>query len=450
MATNYQGGNDVVLNFQPLMNTMARNLQYQQQQALEQRKQKEAVMSQATKDLSKINSNGLWKADLPQFNERMNKVKETYFQMSKLKAGDSDKFRELSMDLQTQLQGIDSFVYSSKKVNEDYGRAMNTVKDLVGKGKVMEYKNHLSGLVDKPSSEITREVLDSSPYVDKWDYNKMVGSIQKRAKSGLDGVVPQSEIIGSYSTSGGKKYDTIQQRKEVGSVKSFEILSDLARSDRNVKAYVEDLMTTQGLDFNGAINALQEEFGDVFVEVSTKDVSADKPAPRTTVVNVNMPSEAVASNYYPISLGNFTSNESKTYREDVPLIGKRDVYTANGQKATVDFKDISFKGQALMRLPVDNNGNPLPTNRDGQARDASKVAGYREFVAGTLPQEKAQDYYSMLDSKTQSLFRDQALLPMSQIQWIGQSKGKRGDLQGIQNQSKNTPVQSTSNKPKFN
>lgn len=450
MANGYQGGNDVVLNFKPLMDTMSRNFQYQQQQALEQRKQKEAIMSQATKDLSKVNANGLWKADLPQFNEQMNKVKDTYFQMSRLGSRDSDKFRELSMQLQSQIQGIDSFVYNSKKVNEDYGRAMNSVKDLVGKGRADEYKNHLNSLVDRPSSDINRENLDSSPYIYTYDPAKVSTTIGRLGKTMLGSVTPMSETINTYSTSGGKRYDTIQQSKEVGSVRSFEALSDLAKRDRNVKAYVDELMASQGLDFNGAINALQEEFADNFREVSTKDVSADKPAPRTTVVNVNMPSEVVASNYYPISLGNFTSNESKTYREDVPLIGKRDVYTANGQKATVDFKDISFKGQALMRLPVDNNGNPLPTDRDGQARDTRKVAGYREFVAGTLPQEKAQDYYSMLDSKTQSLFRDQALLPMSQIQWIGQSKGKRGDLQGIQNQSKNTPVNQTGNKPKFN
>lgn len=299
MTTNYQGGNDVVLNFQPLMNTMARNLQYQQQQALEQRKQKEAVMSQATKELSKVNSNGLWKADLPQFNEQMKNVKDTYFQLGR--ARDEGERRQLSLDLQTKLQGLDSFVYNSKKVNEDYGRAMNSVKDLVGKGRADEYRTHLSTLTNKPSSDINREVLDSSPYVYTYDHAKVATTVGRLGKTMLGSVTPIPETINTYSTSGGKRYDIIQQSKEVGSVKSFDSLSDLAKRDRNVGAYVNEIMTSQGLDFNGAINALQEEFADNFREVSTKDVPADKSKGQTINIRLsNDPNElqrTIVNNY---------------------------------------------------------------------------------------------------------------------------------------------------------
>ena len=446
MAINYQGGDDVVFNFQPLMNTIANNIQYEQARQQEQRKQRDQIQREATKDLSKVNVNGLWEADLPQFTQMYNEVKSTYNKLSQ--ETDPDEIRKLSMQLQGGLSEVTAFAAQSKDFSTNYGKALDGVKNLVGKGRAEDYKNHLLELRGKTSSELGREALDSSPYVFTYDPSKVATRVQRLGKDALSSVTPITEKIDTYTTSGGKNYDVMQQSKEVGSVQAFEALSNLARRDRDVGGYVQDLMDTQGLDFNGAINYLQEEFADNFREVNTTDRSADKPAPRSTNITIAMPSEAVDSNSYQISLGNFTSKESRTYSEDIPLIGNRDVFSKEGEKSNIAFRDVTLKGQALMRLPVDSNGDPLPTDKSGNPRNPNQVAGYREFVAGTVPQSGVQSMYSGLTPIAQQMLREEILVPTSQIQWIGQSARRQNDLRGLQNQASQTPT--TTNKPKFN
>lgn len=447
MATSYQGGDDVVFNFQPLMQTIANNAQYEQNRIKEQRKQRDQIQQQATKDLSKINANGLWNADLPQFNEMYNGLKETYYQLSKVSDNDPDKARELSMELASRMSQVDAFVAQSQDFSSNYSKSLDGVKNLVGKGRAQEYKDHLLSLSNKPSTELGRDMLDSSPYIYTYDPNKVATRVQRLAKDMLSSVSPISQSTGTYTTSGGKRYDTIQQTKEVGTTQSFESLSNLAKRDREVGAYVQDLMDNEGLDFNGAINYMQEEFADNFRQITTTDRSADKPAPRTTNITIAMPSEAVDANSYQISLGNFTSQESRTYTEDIPLIGSRDVFSKEGEKSNIAFRDVTLKGQALMRLPVDSNGDPLPTDKSGNPRNSNQVAGYREFVAGTVPQSDVQSMYSGLPPIAQQMLREEILVPTSQIQWIGQSARRQNDLRGLQNQASQTQ---TTNRPKFN
>lgn len=443
MATNYQGGDDVVFNFQPLMQTIANNAQFEQNRLKEQRKQRDQIQQQATKDLSKINANGLWNADLPQFNKLWTTVKDTYNNLSR--STDPDETRKLSMELQSQLSQVEAFANQSKEFSKNYGKALDGVKNLVGKGRAQEYKDHLLSLSNKPSTELGRDMLDTSSYIYTYDPNKVATRVQRVAKDKLSSVAPETAIVGGYTTSGGKRYDTVQSTKEVGTTQSFEALSNLAKRDREVGAYVQDLMDNEGLDFNGAINYMQEEFADNFREITTTDRSADKSTTNITIVK---PSEAVDANSYQISLGNFTSQESRTYSEDIPLIGNRDVFSKEGEKSNIAFRDVTLKGQALMRLPVDSSGDPLPTDKSGNPRNPKQVAGYREFVAGTVPQSGVQNMYSGLSPIAQQMLREEILVPTSQIQWIGQSVRRQNDLRGLQKQASQTPT--TTNKPKFN
>lgn len=445
MAINYQGGNDAVITgaFTPLIQTLQRNYLFEQEQRNQQARQAAELQKQVQKDLSKVNANGLRQADLPAFTKEYSGVKEKYYQF--LNARTPEERSTYAMQINEGLSNLNTLVATSKEYGKIYSNSLNGLGSLVGKGKVDEARKRLLDLSSKPSSELTREAFDTSDLLFTYDPTKVDSAITKLGNSLLSSTTPTSEIVGGYQTTGGRNYNTVRQTQTVSDDVIFERVSELAKRDRNVQGYVEDIIAEQGVDFNTAVAQVAEEFKDRFTKVGTRDVTADRPAPRTTVVNVNVPSEAVSENYYKTTVGNFTSNETTTYKEDVPLIGTRDVYTTDGRRYSLSFQDATFKGQALVRLPVDNQGNPLPTNNNGEATDPNRVAGYRQFVAGTLPQEENADIYNLLDPQVQSLFREQALLPMSQIQWIGQSKARRRDLRGVQNQTQNTPAQNRNN-----
>lgn len=434
MAINYSGGNDAVITgaFAPVMQTLQRNYLFEQQKKQQEAQQIQDLTKQIQGDLAKVSANGLRQADVADFTKTYSGVKDTYYKF--LNAKSPEERSNYAIQINEGLSGLNSLVNTSKQYGDLYSKSLGGLANFVGKGRVDDMRERLTSLRDKPSSALTRESFDVSDLVYTYDPTKVESAVSRLGSTLLSSVTPVSERIGTRSTSGGRNYDTVRSTQAVSDQTIFERMSDLAKRDRNVQSYVEDVMTQNDIDFNTAVAQVSEEFKDKFVKVDTKDELADKAAPRTTVVNVNMPSEAVASNYYTTSVGSFTSPESTTYSEKVPLIGLRDIYTSGGQKITRNFSNIDFDGQALLRLPVDASGNPLPTNRQGEATNQNQVAGYRQFVAGTIPT------YDFPDPEIQRLVTEQALLPMSQIQWIGQSKARRSDLRGVQNEAEQRPV----------
>ena len=463
MAINYQGGNDAVITgaFTPLMQTIQRNYLFEQEQKNQQSKQAAELQKQIQKDLSQVNANGLRQADLPAFTQQYSGVKDNYYKF--LNAKSPEERSSYAMQINEGLSNLNTLVGTSKEYGKIYSNSLSGLGSLVGKGKVDEARNRLLELGSKPSSELTREAFDTSDLLFTYNPDKANTSISKGIESAFKNStnVTTETILGDITNlGGGRRERRVVDRTILNEGVPLDVVSKLYQTNTDVKGLVDDVMTEQGVDLNTALAQVASLHEGEFVKDTARNVNPDKSS-NTTVVNVNMPSEAVSENYYKTTLGNYTSNETTTYKEDVPLIGTRDVYTSNGRKYTVSFQDATFRGQALLRLPVDNQGNPLPTDTQGNPVNENQVAGYREFVAGTLPREENTDIYNLLDPQIQSIFREQALLPMSQIQWIGQSNTRSRDLRGVQNQTQNTPVQNrnTQNnsvpsqstaKPKFN
>lgn len=462
MATNYQGGNDAVITgaFTPLMQTLQRNYLFEQEQRNQQARQAAELQKQIQKDLSQVNANGLRQADLPAFTKEYSGVKEKYYQF--LNARTPEERSTYAMQINEGLSNLNTLVGTSKEYGKIYSNSLNGLGSLVGKGKVDEARKRLLELGSKPSSELTREAFDTSDLLFTYNPDKANTSISKSIENAFKNStnVTTETILGAITDLGGRRERRITDRVTLNDNVPLEVVSKLYQTNTDVKGLVDDVMTEQGVDLNAALTQVASLHEGEFSRDTYRNVNPDKTS-TNNVYNFNMPSEAVSENYYKTTLGNYTSNETTTYKEDVPLIGTRDVYSSNGRKYTVSFQDATFKGQALLRLPVDSQGNPLPTNSQGNPVNENQVAGYREFVAGTLPREENSDIYNLLDPQVQSIFREQALLPMSQIQWIGQSNTRSQDLRGVQNQTQNTPVQNRNNqgnsvssqstaKPKFN
>lgn len=447
MATNYQGGNDAVITgaFTPLMQTLQRNYLFEQEQRNQQARQAAELQKQIQKDLSQVNANGLRQADLPAFTKEYSGVKEKYYQF--LNARTPEERSTYAMQINEGLSNLNTLVGTSKEYGKIYSNSLNGLSSLVGKGKVDEARKRLLDLGAKPSSELTREAFDTSDLLFTYDPDKANNTISKSIENAFKNStnVTTETILGDITDlGGGRRERRVVDRTTLNEGVPLDVVSKLYQTNTDVRGLVDDVIAEQGVDLNTALAQVASLHEGEFVKDTARNVNPDRSS-NTTVVNVNMPSEAVSENYYKTTLGNYTSNETTTYKEDVPLIGTRDVYSSSGRKYTVSFQDATFKGQALLRLPVDSQGNPLPTNSQGNAVNENQVAGYREFVAGTLPREENIDFYNLMDADFQSALRGQALLPMSQIHWIGQSKAKRQDLRGVQNQTHNTPVQNRNN-----
>src|SRR5690606_10292949 len=123
MAINYQGGDDVVLAsaFQPMMRTMQMNYENQLRQQQEEAKQRDAIRKKASEDLAKINAGGLWKADLPKFNEYYKAVKDSHHEMDT--ARDPEEIRKASLEFSTNINRLNNFVEQSRKTGENFVKA---------------------------------------------------------------------------------------------------------------------------------------------------------------------------------------------------------------------------------------------------------------------------------------------------------------------------------------
>src|SRR5690625_563118 len=135
-GTGYQGGGDSVIfqNFQPLVGMMQQNQQYVAQQAQEQRKERDKVMQQVSKDLSGVDSSGLRKADLELFNEKYDNVKETYFHIHS--ATDPAERRTLELKINSEIGEIKRVHKGSNQVMENIIISGNNKPRIVVKGNV--------------------------------------------------------------------------------------------------------------------------------------------------------------------------------------------------------------------------------------------------------------------------------------------------------------------------
>src|SRR5690606_29650156 len=181
MAINYQGGDDVVITsaFQPMMRTMLMNYENQLKRQQEEAKQREAIRKKASEDLAKVNAGGLWKADLPKFNEYYNAVKESYYKMNTTK--DSDEHRRLSMEFTTNLNQLNNFVEQSRKKVEDYVRANRDIVSNSSKIDVEKARANLESFLDKPSYEIEEGAFTNAimSALKKYDFDKEMSEYRK-------------------------------------------------------------------------------------------------------------------------------------------------------------------------------------------------------------------------------------------------------------------------------
>lgn len=303
MAINYQGGNDVVVTgaFAPFMKTLQQNYLYEQEKQQQIRKETNALKAQAQKEVSKINPNGLWKADLPEFNKNYNELKQINFELSK--TNDPYKAQELSMQLNEKALGLITFAQNSSETSKRYSSYLNGLPTLAGKGDVNKARAHAEQALSRPSSELGLDYFDKSQFMFKYDPTKVDSAVSKVASDLLKNVPEQRTLANTVTGSGGRRTDIWNVTKTANETQVLEQLSRLAKGgNRDVQSYVEDLMTNNGVDFNTAVGMLAEEFSPKFSTQSTSETSADKSKGITVNVNTGAqnftdPANSIVDNY---------------------------------------------------------------------------------------------------------------------------------------------------------
>ena len=285
-GTGYQGGGDSVIfqNFQPLVGMMQQNQQYVVQQAQEQRKQRDKVMQEVSKDLTGIDSSGLRKADLELFNEKYNNVKDTYFRIQQ--TSDPSEMRALQLQLNSDIGEVKSVVKGSNQVRDNIIKSGNNIPKIDGRGDVDKARSFINGLKEKTYDEITEDSFDLSQFYFKGDKTKLDRSVDRIAKQLIKDPAKStftSEVTGSFTASGGKKYDFVSSGRVVQEPAVFEAMSNLVKSDRNAQAYIQDLVDSgDAEDFNQGIALLIEEYQPLFSNLKDERVSADRPRGRSS------------------------------------------------------------------------------------------------------------------------------------------------------------------------
>src|SRR5690625_1095048 len=280
-GTGYQGGGDSVIfqNFQPLVGMMQQNQQYVAQQAQEQRKERDKVMQQVSKDLSGVDSSGLRKADLELFNEKYDNVKETYFQIQS--ATDHAERRALQLKLNSDIGEVKRVVKGSNQVRENIIKSGNNIPKIVGIGNVEGAQKFINELKEKRYDEITEDSFDLSQFYFKGDKTKLDRSVDRIAKQLIKDPTKStftSQIMDSITASGGKRYDFVSSGRVANEPAVFEAMSNLVKSDRNAQAYVQDLIDAGEVeDFNQGVATLIEEYQPLFSNIKDERVAADRP-----------------------------------------------------------------------------------------------------------------------------------------------------------------------------
>lgn len=441
MATSYQGGDDVVFNFQPLMQTIANNAQYEQNRIKEQRKQRDQIQQQATKDLSKINANGLWNADLPQFNEMYNGLKETYYQLSRVSDNDPDKARELSMELTSRMSQVEAFVAQSKDFSSTYSKSLDGVKNLVGKGRAQEYRDHLLSLSNKSSTELGREMLDSSPYINTYDSDKANTNISKGIESAFKNStnVTTETMLGAITDlGGGRRERRVVDRTMLNEGVPLDVVSKLYRTNTDVKGLVDDVMTEQGVDLNTALAQVSSLHEGEFVRDTPRNVNPDK-----------------AQTTFKISLGNDNDEIQKTITPDYE-IARRDNGTSVSLKNFMPLDQPQNIGGVLTAHdPLNNQQEVLQGAHNARVLGVGTNSRGNELLLISVPSPR-QGRPDRLLTVNKNQYLNRISLSKREADYINMWENQKDDnfpALGGQSQTSTTnsnTSQQTTNRPKFN
>jgi len=126
MAVDYQGGNDTILNYSGINNAFARNAARIAKQQQDEAARLAAEQKELTDIVKKVNTNGVQKVDIPEVNEKLNDVYDTYYKANK--ATDRGTRLSLRMDLEKKIEDMEQFVNISK----DRGVQQVKLTDWVG------------------------------------------------------------------------------------------------------------------------------------------------------------------------------------------------------------------------------------------------------------------------------------------------------------------------------
>lgn len=460
MAVNYQGGNDAVVTgaFQPMMQTMQRNYLLQQEQAQAQRKERSKLISDTQQDIAKVNANGLRTADLKAFNKGYGEIKDMYFNLTS--STNPEEIRNLRMQINNKIGELGGIVYDSKEKSKLFNSGYSSVPTLAGKGKPEDYKSELDRLNTLPSSQLDASMFDKTPYLDKWDFNKVQTSLRNLGntlKKSPD-AINSTQVMGTYNV-GDRKYADVNSVTRSNPNSIISGLSNLYWNDKNFTEFVRGYMSENGIeDINLALEGIYEQNRGFFEESSNSRVNASRGG-----ITINMPQpvpEDIQSTYSSGTVGAFSYTNSTPLKETITLIGQEEVYDSNGNRVNANFKNFDVKTGKIITLPVDSQGRPLPTDSEGEALQPNLVDGTRTFVPTVIPQESLINVSGTLDAGILNMLSSFALIPSGRIQRIGASKAKRSDIRSYERANTTTGGNSRNNsvtsqttapqKPKFN
>lgn len=429
MAINYQGGNDVVVTgaFAPSMKTLQQNYLYEQEKQQQIRKETNALKAQAQKEVSKINPNGLWKADLPEFNKNYEELKQLNFELSK--TNDPYKAQELSMQLNEKVLGLINFAQNSSETSKRYSAYLNGLPTLAGKGDVNKARTHAEQALSRPSSELGLDYFDKSQFMFKYDPTKVDSAVSKVASDLLKNVPEQRTLANTVTGSGGRRTDIWNVTKTANETQVLEQLSRLAKGgNRDVQSYVEDLMTNNNVDFNTAVGMLAEEFSPKFSTQSTSETSADKPsnglgAGLKAIADALNKTPAEEISTVPLKIGKFTSSSSITRNEKgVLLSGNKEFYDPNtGQKIKVGRDNFQVDYTQDLRLGIDKNGNPVDEN-------SPQAVGTQNFAVAQMVDPSVSSVQANIPAYA-NIGRRTVFIPEGDRQLFGASKTVKTDAE---------------------
>lgn len=396
MAINYQGGNDAVItgSFGGLMQTLQRNYMAEQQNKQDIRKQRDAILLETQKDLAKINSNGIRKADLPEFDKMYGGIKDTYYKM--LTAKTLTEQRALAMQINEGLGQINSLVAQSKEVQKWENGAVDNFKNLVGQRGERDYMTHVRSGFDKPSSQLNKEYFDSSPYLNRWDEQKASDAVTKAIGDGFKNAKNYTtlapEVGGVYNT-GERKVVDVTYRDRLNDDFLLNTVSNLYQTNKDVKGAVDEMISTrQAVDLNDALTKFKGNFNADVERVTKKQgMSAEKSKGATFKFSIEQqtPSEQIST--VPLKIGSLESSSSTTRNEKgVLLSGNKEFYDpVTRERIAVGRSDFTVDYTQDTRLGITEDGKIVSDN-DPKAKWVQNFA-VAQMVDPTLTSARANN-----------------------------------------------------------
>lgn len=442
----YQGGGDSVIfqNFQPVISILQSNQKMREAKAREEAKEVGKLSNEMAKDMAKTNSSGIREVDLPEFNKAMSDARDKYSEF--IKSSSREERSKLQMEVNQYLSEAQRIKDLSKSTAERLFKADGNVINMVGKGRREDASSYVKSLKSKPSTSISEDQFDLSGFYYTYDEtkrDKAIGTAIKNALTDPKSTSRTEAIIGTATTSGGKRYDTIGTEISVTPEKRLELISNLARTNKDVGNYVESLVQ-EGMDYNDALMQVVEDNSHLFSERKESRLFADKPSRGGITVNYNQLPEDMLGKQKTLKLGAYTTDKAWTYNKDVGLQGEIDFYDPDtGDVVAQSRSALDFKGYNIVVLPVDRYGNPIP---DGSQR---KAEGERTFMTGRVVNPETSIDEGAFKSEDKAFLKRDVIIPYEELDYVSMSKTQKGIVTSIDAQGEKPKTQSK-NKVKFN